>query len=114
LYYDQPPKRVPLCGYRLRKACYLDPRHVRRRLTWAEKDGGEAPSNVLCLLSEIIRRNTHIRPTLASGEHGAPVQGLGPVVNREFVLTNYCSEGRGLVALRGLGSIVASPPTFIG
>jgi hypothetical protein len=43
------------------------------------KRQGEAPSNVLCPSNEGIRRSTHIRPTLASGEHGAPVQrwGLG-------------------------------------
>jgi hypothetical protein len=50
---------------------------------------GEAPSNVLCQLSESIRRNTHIRPTLACGEHGAPVQGSGLVEKREFTHTNY-------------------------
>jgi hypothetical protein len=50
---------------------------------------GVAPSNVLCLLSESIRRNTHNRPTLASGEHGAPVQRLGLVVQGDFTHTNY-------------------------
>jgi hypothetical protein len=40
-------------------------------------------------LSESIRRNTHIRPTLASGEHGAPVQGLRLVVRGEFTHTTY-------------------------
>jgi hypothetical protein len=53
------------------------------------KRRGEAPSNVLCLLSESIRRNTHIRPTLASGEHGAPVQGLGLRVGGDFPYTTY-------------------------
>src|SRR5271156_2387106 len=39
---------------------------------------GEAPSKVLRRFNESIRRNTLIRPMYAWGEHGAPVQGLGP------------------------------------
>jgi hypothetical protein len=48
-------------------------------------------------LSESIRRNTHIRPTLASGEHGAPVQAEGLVVKGAFARTNYGLAGRALV-----------------
>ena len=48
---------------------------------------GVAPSNVFCRLSESIRRSSHIRPMLASGEHGAPVQGLGLAVRGEFTYT---------------------------
>jgi hypothetical protein len=37
------------------------------------------------------------RPTLASGEHGAPVQGLG-LVAKEIIPTQLTVQGAGLVA----------------
>jgi hypothetical protein len=72
--------------------------------SWAyvgRERGGAAPLNIFSRLSKSIRRNTHIRPTLASGEHGAPVQGLGPVVVGEFSHTTHCpgvgaGSGRGV------------------
>jgi hypothetical protein len=38
------------------------------------------------------------RPTLASGEHGAPVQGLGPGSERRVLPTQITVQGLGLVA----------------
>jgi hypothetical protein len=38
-----------------------------------------------------------VEPTLASGEHGAPVQGLGLVVKATFAHANYRPGGQGRV-----------------
>jgi hypothetical protein len=128
-YQPPTPGRVPLCGYRLRKACYLDPRyprHVRRRLTWAEYrcffersylTGRERFDGAMPRLS---------RPTLASGEHGAdtagrgnrpcgvgnrrgaPVQGLGLVVNGEFTYASHPPPSYQSVQSSASGRTIAS------